>query len=89
MAKSVKYLNYNVIRNDEIIASGTVPAVIAFSGSIKNYDLGGIWLSHRGPLTKIELSDEVKTIVIHSDRVKTEWLAYLEKINSGEVTDYR
>lgn len=89
MANSIKYLNYNIIRNDEIVASGTVPAVIAFSGSIKNYDFGGIWLSRTGPLTKIELDNEVKTVVIHSDRVKTAWLEYAEKINSGEVIDHR
>jgi hypothetical protein len=87
MANSIKYLNYTVVRDGETINSGTVPAVIAFTGSIKDYDLGGIWLSRSAPKTEINIGDESKTVIVHSDRNKTEWLSYLEKLNSGEIID--
>ena len=89
MAKSIGYLNYTVKRDGSTVMSGTVPAVIAFSGSVKNYDLGGIWLSHSKPNTEIAVSNGDKTINIYSDRVKTDWLEYVAKINSGEINDRR
>lgn len=89
MAKSIGYLNYTVKRENGVVMSGTVPAVIAFSGSVKNYDLGGIWLSRSGPATEIEISNGSKTVTIYSDRDKTDWLNYLEKLNSGEIIDRR
>ncbi len=76
-----------MVRDGETKSSGTVPAIISFSGSVKDYDLGGIWLSHSAPKTEINISDESKLVTIHSDRTKTEWLSYLEKLNSGEIID--
>lgn len=90
MAKSIKYLDYKVIKDDEIVKSGRVPELLVFSGSHKNFDLGGIWLSRSlDTVTTLEITNGVKTVNSRSDRDKTEWLEYLDKLNSGEVEDHR
>lgn len=77
MGKSIKNLTYNVIRNDSIIQTGSVPAIIAVGGSNKDYDLGGIWLTHTSPeVTTLQLTGDNVNITLHSDSKKDDWLEY-------------
>lgn len=82
MEKSIKYLDYKIYRGNELIHSGTVPELIALGGSSREFDLGGIWLTHSRPdITTIEFSYNSEHIVtIYSDCKKDEWLAYMQSL---------
>jgi hypothetical protein len=86
MAKRIKHLDYKVTQDGNTVSSGRVPAILALGGSTKNYDLADIWLSGSDEV-ELELSDSVKTLKVSSGRERTELVAFVEKINSGEIND--
>lgn len=86
MAKRIKHLDYKVTQAGNTVSSGRVPAILALGGSTKNYDLADIWLSGSDEV-ELELTDSVKTLKVSSGRERTELVAFVEKINSGEIND--
>lgn len=82
MENNIKYLDYKVFRDGNLIHTGTVPEIIALGGSSKDFDLGGIWMSHsREDITTIEFSQNGNHVVtMHSDCKKDEWLSYLRSL---------
>lgn len=90
MGTSIKYLDYNVVKEGSTIHSGTVPAIIADGGTNKDFDLGGIWLTCTAETpTVIEYSDESGALWnMPSDAQKHEWDSYAEKVKAGEADEY-
>jgi hypothetical protein len=82
MEKSIKYLDYKIYRDNKLIHSGAVPELIALGGSCREFDLGGIWMTHSRPdITTIEFSYNGEHIItMYSDCKKEEWLAYIQSL---------
>jgi len=84
MEKRIKYLNYRVLRNNQLLHSGTVPEILALSGLEKTWNLGGVWLNYRhNEETILEFSDGNRTIAISSKSTEHEWVSYVNKIDQG------
>lgn len=81
MGKSIRYVDYDVVRNGEVIHSGSVPAIIAVGGSNKDYDLAGLWLSHNSDeATEIHFTGTDIDAVVFSSSRKTDWLKYIGEL---------
>jgi hypothetical protein len=83
MEKSIKYLDYKIYREGKAIHAGSVPELIALGGSSKEFDLGGIWMTHSRPdITTIEFSYNGEHIItMYSDCKKEEWLTYINTLD--------
>lgn len=87
MEKRIKYLNYKVYRDGELIHAGTVPSILALSGAEKSFNLGGVWLWYTCPgLTMLALSDGTNTVNHYSDRKGEQWLNYCEVTLGKKIT---
>lgn len=86
MEKRIKYLDYKVYRDGELIHSGKVPSILALSGTEKSFNLGGIWLWYTCPgLTILEISDGENVVKHYSDRKGTKWLDYCETVLNKKI----
>lgn len=72
MEKSIKYVNYEVKQNDNVVSSGKIPSILTFSGSGEFFNLGGMWLWFTyEDETILEINDG-NSIVKHSSKRKPE-----------------
>jgi hypothetical protein len=89
MANSIKYVNYEVKQNNEVVSSGTIPSILAFSGSGEFYNLGGMWLWFTHELqTVLEITDENNTVKHPSSRTPTSYAKYVKENYNSTLDPY-
>ena len=78
--KPIKYLDYTVYHEGQIVKSGKVPEIYSLSGVEKHLNLGGVWIWHTCPMcVDLELSNGSITRHNYSDRAPETWFNYCKK----------
>lgn len=77
--KPIKYLDYTVYQNNEIVKTGTVPEIFSLSGIEKQFNIGGVWIWHTCPVeVNLQLTNGDIVVNNYSDRSPDNWFQYCE-----------